>query len=158
MTDRLYYTDPHRIQFDATVTAVEVSNGRPAVRLDRTAFYPTSGGQPHDVGSLGGARVVDVADSPDGDVLHIIEGELQAGARVAGSVEEIRRWSKSRWAWGVMLYAPYGVPLDHPDFEPIWDAAEDLGMAAFAHVGFARERINAGWANNGRDGAFEILR
>ena len=41
--------------------------------------------------------------------------------------------------------------ISHPDFEPIWDAAEDLGMAAFAHVGFARERINPGWANNGAD-------
>ena len=41
--------------------------------------------------------------------------------------------------------------ITHPDFEPIWDAAEDLGMAAFAHVGFARERINPAWANNGRD-------
>jgi uncharacterized protein len=39
--------------------------------------------------------------------------------------------------------------ITHPDFEPIWDAAEDLGMAAFFHVGFARERINPGWANNG---------
>jgi uncharacterized protein len=41
--------------------------------------------------------------------------------------------------------------ITHPDFEPIWDAAEDLGMAAFAHVGFARERINPGWANNGKE-------
>ena len=41
--------------------------------------------------------------------------------------------------------------ITHPDFEPVWDAAEDLGMAAFAHVGFARERINPGWANNGSD-------
>ena len=41
--------------------------------------------------------------------------------------------------------------ITHPDFEPIWDAAEDLGMACFAHVGFARERINPGWANNGAD-------
>jgi len=41
--------------------------------------------------------------------------------------------------------------ISHPDFEPIWDAAEDLGMAAFAHVGFARERINPGWANNGKE-------
>ncbi len=39
--------------------------------------------------------------------------------------------------------------LTHPDFEPLWSAAEDLGMAAIAHVGFSRERINAGWANNG---------
>ncbi|MET0904402.1 MAG: amidohydrolase family protein, partial [Acidimicrobiales bacterium] len=44
-----------------------------------------------------------------------------------------------------------GRSISHPDFEPIWCAAEDLGMAAFAHVGFARERINAGWANNGAD-------
>lgn len=41
--------------------------------------------------------------------------------------------------------------LTHPDFEPLWAAAVDLGMAAFAHVGFGRERINAGWANNGAD-------
>jgi predicted TIM-barrel fold metal-dependent hydrolase len=41
--------------------------------------------------------------------------------------------------------------ITHPDFEPLWDAAEDLGMAAFAHVGFSRERINPGWANNGAD-------
>ena len=42
-----------------------------------------------------------------------------------------------------------GRSISHPDFEPLWSAAEDLGMAAFAHVGFARERINPGWANNG---------
>jgi len=41
--------------------------------------------------------------------------------------------------------------ITHPDFEPLWDAAEDLEMAAFAHVGFARERISPGWANNGAD-------
>lgn len=41
--------------------------------------------------------------------------------------------------------------LTHPDFDSLWSAAEDLGMAAFAHVGFGRETINAGWANNGAD-------
>ncbi len=41
--------------------------------------------------------------------------------------------------------------LTHPDFEPVWSAAEDLGMAAIAHVGFSRERIQFGWANNGAD-------
>ena len=39
--------------------------------------------------------------------------------------------------------------ITHPDFEPLWSAAEDLGMAAIAHVGFGRERIQFGWANNG---------
>ncbi|MFU8817910.1 MAG: amidohydrolase family protein [Pseudomonadales bacterium] len=42
-----------------------------------------------------------------------------------------------------------GRSLTHPDFEPLWSAAEDLGMAAIAHVGFSRERIQFGWANNG---------
>jgi len=46
---------------------------------------------------------------------------------------------------------PLARSITHPDFEPLWDAAEDLGMAAFAHVGFARERIHPGWANNGAD-------
>ena len=44
-----------------------------------------------------------------------------------------------------------GRSISHPDFDPLWSAAEDLGMAAFAHVGFARERINPGWPNNGAD-------
>jgi len=47
--------------------------------------------------------------------------------------------------------APLARSITHPDFEPIWSAAEDLGMAAVAHVGFARERIQFGWANNGTD-------
>ena len=42
-----------------------------------------------------------------------------------------------------------GKSLTHPDFDRLWSAAVDLGMAAFAHVGFGRERINRGWANNG---------
>jgi predicted TIM-barrel fold metal-dependent hydrolase len=44
-----------------------------------------------------------------------------------------------------------GRSITHPDFEPLWSAAEDLGMAAVAHVGFSRERVNRGWANNGAD-------
>jgi predicted TIM-barrel fold metal-dependent hydrolase len=42
-----------------------------------------------------------------------------------------------------------GRSITHPDIEPLWSAAEDLGMAAIAHVGFSRERIQFGWANNG---------
>lgn len=44
-----------------------------------------------------------------------------------------------------------GRSITHPDFDPLWSAAEDLGMAAVAHVGFSRERVNRGWANNGAD-------
>ena len=50
MANRLYYQDPQRLEFDATVTGVTRLDGRPAAALDTTAFYPTSGGQPFDTG------------------------------------------------------------------------------------------------------------
>ena len=49
-TKRLYYTDPYQTTFDATVVACDTRDGRIELELDQTAFYPTSGGQPFDVG------------------------------------------------------------------------------------------------------------
>ncbi len=92
MTDRLYYTDPYCASFDAVVTKVFTKDGRPAVALDRTAFYPTSGGQPFDVGQLGGARVLDVVDLEDGTVAHVLDATLEGGARVRGEIEWERRF------------------------------------------------------------------
>ena len=70
--ERLYYPDPHLVEFDATITAAEaLADGRAALRLDRTAFYPTSGGQPFDLGTLNDSPVVDVIDADDGDVVHL---------------------------------------------------------------------------------------
>ena len=66
MTDRLYYNDPYLQAFDALVLRLADRGGRSAVTLDRTAFYPTSGGQPFDTGTLGPFRVVDVVDEDDG--------------------------------------------------------------------------------------------
>ena len=79
MTERLYYTDAYAREFDATVLELVAVDGRRAAILDRTAFYPTSGGQPFDTGTLGTARVVDVVDRDDGVVLHIVEGDVAAG-------------------------------------------------------------------------------
>ena len=69
MTDRLYYTDPYNREFDATVARIDQREGRTLVMLDRTSFYPTSGGQPFDTGTLGDWRVVDVFDEDDVSVL-----------------------------------------------------------------------------------------
>ena len=91
MTERLYYTDPYQTDFEATVIRVGDRGGRQAVVLDRTAFYPASGGQPADSGTLGAARVVDVIDDEDGAILHVIEGDAPAG-RVAGRIEWNRRF------------------------------------------------------------------
>ena len=53
MTKRLYYDDPYLTCFEAQVEQTLTVAGQPAVILDQTAFYPTSGGQPHDLGKCG---------------------------------------------------------------------------------------------------------
>lgn len=92
-TERLYYSDSRLTEFDAVViAATETAPDRAGVVLDRTAFYPTGGGQPHDTGTLAGARVVDCIDREGEGVLHVIEGAAPAvGARVGGRVDWARR-------------------------------------------------------------------
>jgi alanyl-tRNA synthetase len=94
MTERLYYHDSHLTEFDARVLSVaDEGAGRFAVTLDRTAFYPTGGGQPCDTGTLGAARVVECLDAEEaGVVRHIIEGTVpEVGARVEGRIDWTRR-------------------------------------------------------------------
>src|SRR5437762_2776137 len=78
MTQRLYYTDPYLRNFDATIAAVDRRDATLIVTLDRTAFYPTSGGQPFDTGTLGGLPVVDVVDD-DGTVTHVVQEVRRPG-------------------------------------------------------------------------------
>ena len=73
MTDRLYYTDPYLRAFDATIARIGRRDGCPVLTLDRTAFYPTSGGQPFDTGRLGSLNVIDVMDEEDGSISHVVE-------------------------------------------------------------------------------------
>ena len=91
MTDRLYYTDPYLTEFDAQVIGIESHDGRPAAILDRTAFYPTSGGQPFDTGVLGDATVVDVVDREDGVILHVLDRTISPGP-VHGRIDWARRF------------------------------------------------------------------
>jgi alanyl-tRNA synthetase len=86
MTNRLYYSDPYLQTFDAVVKGVERRDDRLVVALDRTAFYPTSGGQPFDTGVLGTLRVVDVVDQEDGSIAHVVEiGAADAGSGAGGA-------------------------------------------------------------------------
>ncbi|HZH32425.1 MAG TPA: DHHA1 domain-containing protein [Pyrinomonadaceae bacterium] len=93
MTERLYYHDSHLTEFDARVVDIKRDEtGRVVVTLDRTAFYPTGGGQPSDTGTLGGARVIECLDDEAAGVLHIIAGASPAvGARVVGRIDWPRR-------------------------------------------------------------------
>ena len=110
MTDRLYYHDSFLYDFDAEVREVS-QTPRPALILDRTAFYPTSGGQVFDTGWIvlqnstpSGAesespsntaklRVTGVAETEDGHVVHYVEAtrDFKPGTRVHGLIDATRR-------------------------------------------------------------------
>ena len=93
ITERLYYSDSHLIEFEARVVDVtERVSGWTAIVLNRTAFYPTGGGQPSDTGTLDGMRVVECIDDGDRGVLHVVQGATPArDAIVRGRVDWPRR-------------------------------------------------------------------
>jgi alanyl-tRNA synthetase len=94
-TTRIYYTDTSRLAFGGQVVRCEPAPpahpGKWAVTLTESAFYPTTGGQPFDTGRLGPARVVDVFEDEDGDVVHVVDQRLEPGAAVEGQVDAARR-------------------------------------------------------------------
>jgi alanyl-tRNA synthetase len=96
MTDRLYYHDSFLYDFDAEVRDV-IESPRPALVLDRSAFYPTSGGQVFDTGWIttdnAKLRITEVADGDDGKVVHYVEAtkDFQPGTRVHGQIDPTRR-------------------------------------------------------------------
>jgi misacylated tRNA(Ala) deacylase len=95
-TELLYLRDAYLRAFDATVVEVDEEGRR--VALDRTAFYATGGGQPHDTGVLGGLTVTDVRKGEGGLVWHTVgDGDLPApGASVAGALDWGRRHALMR--------------------------------------------------------------
>ncbi|MFN8651898.1 MAG: alanyl-tRNA editing protein [Gemmatimonadales bacterium] len=88
MTARLYYTDAYLTRFSARI--VDLADDGRRVYLDQTALYPTSGGQPHDRGTLGGVPVVDVVDEED-RVAHLVAAPI-AGGEVEGVIDWPRRF------------------------------------------------------------------
>ncbi len=94
-TQRLYYHDAYQTEFTATITAVTMLTDQVAIQLDATYFYPTSGGQPHDLGRLADLPVIDVQAGEDGTVLHVLAvptTELAPGQSVPGVIDWPRRY------------------------------------------------------------------
>ncbi len=92
-TERLYFRDSSLLEFSATVLEARSSERGDFVVLNRSAFYPTGGGQPNDTGTLGQARVVDVFEDEAGVIYHVVQqtGQLAAGQSVSGIVDRARR-------------------------------------------------------------------
>jgi alanyl-tRNA synthetase len=91
-TERLYYDDPLLVEFRGHVEARSELDGRASILLDRTAFYPESGGQMADRGKLNEIEVVDVQVAADGALHHVLGGEPpDVGAEVVGQIDAKRR-------------------------------------------------------------------
>jgi alanyl-tRNA synthetase len=92
MTRKLYYEDPYISEFDAEVVSCEEKNGRYIAVFDRTAFFPTGGGQEHDTGTADGITVCDVYEK-DGVVFHELNAPLTEGKTVFCRLDFDRRFS-----------------------------------------------------------------
>src|SRR5205809_2045192 len=112
-TERLYYDDSRLLEFDASVVSLsERDDGRIAVTLDRTAFYPTGGGQPNHTGTLGDARVVDCIDAEDDGILHLIQGPVpEIGDTVHGKIDWLRRLDHLQQHTGQHIFSAAFVKL-----------------------------------------------
>jgi alanyl-tRNA synthetase len=107
MTERLYYDDCYLREFQAKV--VDTADNGMRVYLDRTAFYPTSGGQPFDLGTVGGASVQDVIDEDD-RIAHVLSAPVEAGD-VAARIDWDRRFDHMQQHTGQHLLSAVLIEL-----------------------------------------------
>jgi len=168
-TKRLYYDDAFAREFTAEVLSCEPGTAAapptpataPAaalwrVKLDRTAFYPTSGGQPHDTGRLGDARVVDVLNE-DHEVIHVVDKPIEIGS-VKGSIDWHRRFDHMQQHTGqhvlsAVFHSKFALPtisfhlgsdvctIDVRGQEPKQKILDDV-MAAANDVVYADRAVN----------------
>lgn len=105
MTHRLYYENSYLKNFDARVVSCQKAEDVYLITLDRSAFYPTSGGQPHDTGSIGPARVVDVHSDEAGEVIHTVSLPLDIGQSYACAIDWPRRFDHMQQHGGEHILA-----------------------------------------------------
>ena len=86
MTEKLYYRDAYATKFTARVLDCTEEKKHWTVILNRTLFYPEGGGQPADIGVLGGVRVLDVHERGE-DIVHTTDKPLPVGAEVEGEID-----------------------------------------------------------------------
>jgi len=106
-TTRLYHHDAYLKDFTAHI--VDRSDGGRRIYLDRTAFYPTSGGQPHDTGEIGGVPVVDVIDE-DKRIAHVTSAPVE-GVEVACRLDWTRRFDHMQQHTGQHLLSAVLVEM-----------------------------------------------
>jgi alanyl-tRNA synthetase len=97
MTEKLYQDNPYLFEFASRVISVHEGESRYEVILEATAFYPESGGQLYDIGTIEGIPILNVIEKDDGEIIHILErGNLSPGMTVNGQIDRTRRLDNMR--------------------------------------------------------------
>lgn len=150
MTERLYYTDAYLASFPAAVS--ELADGGRRVYLDRSAFYPTSGGQPHDLGAIEGIPVLDVVDEGE-RVAHLLAAPL-ASSTVQGLVDWPRRFDHMQQHTGQHLLSAVFIELLNAETVSVHFGADyatldlDVGEVSAGELADVQDRANAVAAEN----------
>jgi misacylated tRNA(Ala) deacylase len=144
----LFAVDAYRTEFDATVVEVDREGGR--VRLDRTAFYPTGGGQPHDLGELvssNGTLAVTAVRREAGAIWHTVVADdvPDVGTEVAGTIDWERRFALMRTHTALhilcgVIWADHGIPVSGGNMEPLKGRLDFPFPAMSADLGARVER------------------
>lgn len=139
MTRRLYYSDAYLTRFDAAVLE-RADDGR-RIYLDQSAFYPTSGGQPHDLGELGGVSIRDIVDEGD-RLAHVLAQPLPPGDAVTGVIDWPRRFDHMQQHTGQHLLS--AVFADLFDLQTLSvHFGSDLSTVDLDGEGIGHERLVA---------------
>lgn len=112
MTERLYYNDSFLREFDARIVSCAAAGDRWEIVLDRTAFYPTSGGQPNDTGTIARAKVLDVIDrESDHEAVHICDRSIDTGLEAHCAIDWPRRFDHLQQHTGQHLLSAAFIEL-----------------------------------------------
>src|ERR1044072_4199243 len=150
-TEKLYFTDSSVLEFPATVLAVKPTDRGYEVMLDRTAFYPTGGGQPNDTGLLGDAHVIDVFEDESGVVYHVVSeiSALAPGQVVNGKIDAKRRLDYMQQHSGQHILSQAFVNLFGAETRSLHLGSQtstidiELGSPTDEHMRAAEELANA---------------
>ena len=138
MSERLYQIDSYRTDFEALVTELVTVEGRSGVVLDATLFYPESGGQPCDTGTLGGIAVEGVVEE-GARIIHLLAREpgFAVGERVKGIVDWRRRF--------INMQQHTGQHILSQAFEQVLDAATVSSSLGTEHSTIDVSRLDLEW-------------
>ena len=93
LSKRLYYEEPYLQEFKGRILEKIKIDGKPALILDNTCFYPTSGGQPNDLGYIQGVSIVDVIEDNE-KIIHVLKEDIgeECGDTIMGKIDWKRRF------------------------------------------------------------------